>query len=45
VSPCERSNENPYIIPELTFTVYNSKGQEIPLSAIRAADVEWIVPT
>ena len=45
VSPCESSNENPYIIPELTFTVYNSKGREIPLSAIRAADVEWIIPT
>lgn len=45
VSPCERSNENPYVISALTFTVYSAQGQEIPLDAIRTSDIQWTVPT
>lgn len=44
VSPTNLSFENPYVIPELGFTLYDKKGQEIPQSYIRNEDVTWTVP-
>ena len=44
VSPCNDANEKPFVIPALTFTVFDMKGNEIQENIIKNSAVEWIVP-
>lgn len=43
VSPTNKSLENPQVIPQLTFDVYNEFGQIVDKKLLR--DIKWIVPT
>lgn len=43
VSPCEDENIK-YIIPELTFSLYNEKGEQINQDYININNIKWIFP-
>ena len=44
VSPCSRSQSEPFNIPALSFTLYDMNGREINQDDIKSNDVEWIIP-
>lgn len=43
VSPCDNEKIN-FIIPQLTFSLYNQKGIEIDQNEIRNDNIKWIFP-
>lgn len=43
VSPTNNSLDNPYEIPQLTFTVYDNKGKAVE-QEFNYDEIEWIVP-
>lgn len=45
VSPCNGSNENPYVIPQLSFTVYDNFGEEISSDVLKNSTIQWTIPT
>lgn len=46
ISPTSRTSENPYVIPPLSFTVYDNLGNELQKDVLESKDckVKWIVP-
>lgn len=45
VSPVSDTNENPFTIPPLSFTIYDNLGQPIADDVAEHCEIEWIVPT
>lgn len=43
ISPCEDQNIK-YVIPELTFTLYNEKGEEVNQDYINVNNIKWFFP-
>ena len=43
VSPCDNEKIN-FVIPELSFSLYNQKGVEIDQKQIRQENIRWIFP-
>lgn len=43
ISPCEDQNIK-YVIPELTFTLYNEKGEEVNQNYINVNNIKWFFP-
>ena len=44
VSPCSRSQSEPFKIPALSFTLYDMNGREVNQDDIKSDDIEWIIP-
>lgn len=46
ISPTSRTSENPYVIPPLSFTVYDNLGNELQKDVLESKDckIKWIVP-
>jgi hypothetical protein len=45
IAPTSKQNQIPYIIPALTFTVYDNLGNPIDDDVIKNGEISWIVPT
>ena len=45
VSPCSKQNAIPYVIPALTFTVFDNLGNPIDDDVIKHSSITWTVPT
>lgn len=43
ISPCKNEKIN-YVIPELSFTLLNEKGQEIDQNEIKPDNIKWVFP-
>ena len=44
ISPTSNTSENPYVIPPLSFTVYDNLGQEISQEVLAKSKFKWIAP-
>lgn len=42
VSPCKNKTIN-YVIPELSFTLYNKEGQQVDLTTIDESNIHWSI--
>ena len=45
ISPCHTSQPEQLVIPALSFTLYDMKGEEVDQDNFKDSDVSWIVPT
>lgn len=43
ISPCKNEKIN-YVIPELSFTLLNEKGQEVDQNEIKPDNIKWVFP-
>lgn len=45
ISPASPEQENPIIIPELSFTIYDNKGNALSDAELAQCNIEWVVPS